>query len=350
MVDPHDRADRPDTSSDLGFGSVVSKESRDRLLNPDGTFNVARAGLRFWETLSAYHALLTMSWARFFAVMSVGYLATNALFAGLYLLCGEQALIGHTPANGFDAVQRAFFFSVQTLSTVGFGTVSPATLTTNLIVTLEAVTGLIVFALASGLAFARFSRPVAKILFSKNAIIAPYRDITALEFRITNGRENQIIELDATLMYTHFEPGLDGPVRRFYRLDLERSHVTFFPLSWTVVHPITESSPLWGITKDDMAAASGEFLCLLTGIDETFSQAVHARSSYLADEVIWNVRFADIYERSADGKALRIDVRRLGMVTPATLSAIAASENELHVEDVGTGGTGHQQVVGSRER
>jgi inward rectifier potassium channel len=346
------RANAPESSSDLGFGSVVSRESRERLLNPDGTFNVVREGMRFWETLSVYHALLTMTWVRFFTVMAGAYLGLNALFATLYLLCGANALSGHAPSDTWGAVQRAFFFSVQTLSTVGFGAVSPATLTANLVVTFEAVTGLIVFALASGLAFARFSRPVANIIFSKSAIIAPYHGITALEFRITNGRKNQIIELDATLMYTRFEEGPDGPVRRFYRLELERAHVTFFPLSWTIVHPINEASPLWGVTREEMQAASGEFLCLLTGIDETFSQTVHARSSYLAEEVIWNVRFADIFERARDGKPLRINVRRLGAVLPSVVTSPlsgdgagvvgdSGTKKDVKVEYIGTGGAGN---------
>lgn len=325
-------------SSDLGFGTVVSMESRERLLNADGTFNVRREGLRFWETLSAYHALITMSWLKFFGAMTLAYLALNAIFAEFYYLCGPGALTGDQPHTHAQAMVRAFFFSVQTLSTVGYGHMSPATFAANVVVTLEAVTGLLVFALASGLAFSRFSRPVANVLFSKNAIIAPYRGITALELRITNGRKNQLIELDATLIFTRFEPGPDGPVRRFYRLDLERSHVTFFPLSWTIVHPIDENSPLWGVTAENLRADTGEFLCLLTGIDETFSQTVHARSSYRADEIMWNVRFADIFERAHDGQPLRIDIKRLGAMLPFDEPL---PQQDVNIHHVGTGSTGN---------
>lgn len=331
-------------SSDLGFGSVVSRESRERLLNPDGTFNVRRDGLRFWETLSVYHALLTMSWLRFFSIMIAVYLALNAGFASLYMMCGPNGLTGPVGTTPREQMMNAFFFSVQTLSTVGYGHLSPHSVAANLIVTLEAVTGLLVFALASGLAFARFSRPVARVLFSQNAIISPYRDITALEFRITNGRKNQLIELDATVMYTRFEPGIDGPVRRFYRLDLERSHVTFFPLSWTIVHPITPSSPLFGCTAEELRAGDGEILCLLTAIDETFSQTVHARSSYLADEILWNVRFADIFQRAGDGQPLRIDVKRLG----ATLPIDRTAQNDVNVHDVGSRGPRNKEVIARR--
>lgn len=145
--------------SDLGFGSVVARESRERLLNRDGTFNVRRDGLRFWETLSVYHALLTMTWIRFFAALSIGYLGLNAVFAFLYVMCGPNALSGDVPFGPGPSYRRAFFFSVQTLSTVGYGHIAPATTGANVVVTFEAVTALLVFALASGLAFARFSRP-----------------------------------------------------------------------------------------------------------------------------------------------------------------------------------------------
>src|SRR5262249_29544799 len=150
--------------------------------------------------------------------------------------------------------------------------------------------------LATGILFARFSRPTAKILFSRNAIIAPYRENIAFEFRIANERKNQIIELEAKVLFTRFEPIDGSSTRRYYSLALERSKVAFFPLTWTIVHPITPTSPLYGLTDQDLRETRAEFLILLTGIDETFSQTVHSRSSYRADEVIWNARFTDVFE------------------------------------------------------
>jgi inward rectifier potassium channel len=184
----------------------------------------------------------------------------------------------------------------------------------NVIVSFESLVGLLGFAFAAGLLFARFSRPTARILFSKYAIIAPYRGITAFEFRIANSRKNQIIELGAKVLFARFE-NVDGvSVRRFYGLDLERSKVIFFPLSWTVVHPIDESSPLYGLTADDLQKSNAEFLILLTGIDETFSQSVHTRSSYRADEVVWNAKFVNVFNSPKTKGELTIDVGRLDMI------------------------------------
>src|SRR5262249_3235644 len=155
--------------------------------------------------------------------------------------------------------------------------------------------------LATGILFARFSRPTARILFSKQAVMAPFRDGQAWMFRITNARSNQLIELSATVMYAQFEESEGQPIRRFYPLPLELSKVTFFSLSWTIVHPINEDSPLYGLTEADLRARDAEFLILLTGTDETFSQIVNARSSYKFDEVVWGAKFASIYNKPRPG-------------------------------------------------
>ena len=184
----------------------------------------------------------------------------------------------------------------------------------NVVVTFEALVGLLSVALVTGVIFARFSRPTANILFSEHALVSPYRGISAFEFRLTNARSNQIIELAAKVLFARFEDNDGKMIRRFYPLTLERDKVTFFPLSWTIVHPIDEQSPLYGLTHDDLSKANAEFLILLTGIDETFSQNVHTRSSYKADEIVWNARFADIYNRASDTETLTIDVKRLDMI------------------------------------
>jgi inward rectifier potassium channel len=296
---------------DLGFGSVVTQESLQRLLNRDGSFNVLRAGLGFLASLSPYHTLLTMSWRGFFGLTAFFYFGANLIFAAAYLLCGSGALSAPVSAGIESRFLQAFFFSVHTLATIGYGTISPVGLAANIIVSIESFIGLFGLALCTSLLFARFSRPTAKILFSERAVIAPYREITAFEFRIANARRNQIIELEAKVLFARFEE-MDGrPLRRFYPLRLERERVVFFPLSWTIVHPIDETSPFYGMSAEDLSRTRGEFLVLLTGFDETFSQTVHARSSYLAEEVVWNARFADIFNRPADDSLLTIDVRKL---------------------------------------
>jgi len=313
---------------DLGFGSVVARESRRRLLNRDGSFNVARRGLGFWSSLSLYHTLLTTSWTRFFGMVAFSYVATNALFAAAYLMCGPGALSGPGGADVGGAYLRAFFFSVQTFATIGYGQVSPAGLAANLIVTLESLVGLMGFAVATGLLFARVSRPTARIHFSQSAVIAPYRSITAFEFRIANARRTELIELSAQVLFSQLVRYGDKIVRRFYDLTLERRKVVFFPLAWTIVHPIDDSSPLRGMDAPSLRASDAEFLVLLTGIDEAFSEMVHTRSSYKADEVQWGTRFADPFDRSDPGGRLWIDVERIDRTEPIAPQRGGASGTE----------------------
>ena len=201
---------------DLGFGAVVSRESRQRLLNRDGSFNVERKGLQFWTSFSAYHATLTVPWWQFFGATALLYLAINALFAAAYLACGPGALGSDTAGMENHTYLRGFFFSVQTLSTIGYGHVVPIGLAANALVTVEALTGLLGFAIVTGLLFARFSRPTAKMLFSRHALIAPYQNITALEFRVANARSNELIEVSAKVLLSRFEDSEGTWTRRYY--------------------------------------------------------------------------------------------------------------------------------------
>lgn len=299
-------------SRDLGFGSVVSGQRKLRLLNPDGSFNVQRIEPGLWHRLASYHALLTMSWPRFFALVIAAYVAINAIFAELYLLCGDAGLRGEEQTGHF---LRAFFFSVHTFATIGYGDVVPTGLAANWVVTAEALVGLLSLALATGLLFARFSRPRAKILYSRRAVIAPYRGINAFEFRVVNGTDSELIDLNAIVVLSRFEDDDGGGrQRKYHTLALERASVAFFPLSWTIVHPIDESSPLHGWERERLVAAEAEFLVLITGTDETFAQTLHSRSSYIAEDVEWNARFRSMFQ--VDGK-LGIDVAKLSDVERA---------------------------------
>jgi inward rectifier potassium channel len=307
---PSSRVAKDDINRDLGFGSVVARESRQRLLNRDGGFNVRRDGMKPFASLSLYHHLLTLSWSRFLGLVVVSFLAVNVVFALCFLACGPGALRGTSAAEmGGNTFLRAFFFSVETFATIGYGHISPAGLAANLVVTVESLFGLLGFALATGLLFARFSRPTARIVFSDRALIAPYQNGTAFEFRIVNSRSNQLIEVHCQVLLARFK-SKDGD-REFLPLALEREKVTFFPLSWTVVHAIDESSPLFGRTEADLLAHSAEFLIVLTGFDETFSQTVHARSSYTAAEVTWGAKFKNMFNPPAPDGVVSIDVGRL---------------------------------------
>jgi inward rectifier potassium channel len=298
---------------DLGFGSVVSRDSRRRLLNRDGSFNVVREGLGWVATLAPYHLLLSISWAGFIGVVTLAYVVINLVFALLFLACGPEALAGPGSHMLGGRFSRAFFFSIQTFATIGYGQIGPNGFAANMLVTVEALVGLMYQALATGLLFARFARPTASIIFSRNAIVAPYAGGQSLQFRIANRRRrNEIVQLEAQVLYTAFEPNGDGRmVRRYRLLPLERNKVTFFPLSWTIVHPIDESSPLAGKSREDLERDQAEILVLLTGVDQTSEQTVHARTSYRADEMVWNARFRSIFGDPSTTPVLSVDVSRL---------------------------------------
>jgi inward rectifier potassium channel len=283
---------------------VVSRESHQRLLNRDGSFNVERRGLGPLVSWSPYHVLLTMSWPRFLLLGIACYAITNAIFAGLYLSCGANSLVSTAPGMGDHLFWRAFFFSVETLSTIGYGNIVPVNIAANGVVTIEALAGLMSFAIATGLVFARFSRPRANVVFSSHAVVAPYQGMQALEFRVANARSNELIEVSAKVIVSRFEQ-VDGVrTRRYYPLPLERDGVIFLPLTWTVVHPIDEHSPFHGETLQSMHESSAEVLVLLKAFDETFSTVVQTRTSYAAHDVVWGARFANAFMAEATERFL----------------------------------------------
>jgi inward rectifier potassium channel len=309
-----------DVNADLGFGAIVARESRKRLLNRDGSFNVRREGLPLLQSLSLYHYFLTITWPKLFAYLVAGYLSANALFALAYLACGEDALSGLSGQSPAQRFATAFFFSVDTVVTIGYGSVTPHNLAANLLVTFEAFIGLISLAFVAGIVFARFSRPTAQIVFSRNAIVAPYRGITALMFRIVNQKSNEIVEMQAkVLLARRKRGGVLATDREFIQLKLERDGVVFFPLAWTIVHPIDATSPLYGLDAEALRAQDGELLILLNGFDETFSQTVHTRSSYKADEVVWGAKFRTMFNPPREDGTISVDIRKLHEIEPAQL-------------------------------
>ncbi len=290
-------------------------DSRDRLLNRDGTFNVELSGTRGRHTFAPYHALLGMGWGRFLLIFATFYVVVNAVFAAAYLACGNDALagagfVGHSAL--FSDYFRAYFFSVETFGTIGYGNIAPVGMWANALMTTESFVGLLSAALAAGLVFARFSRPNAAILYSRHALIAPYRGIRAFMFRCANERTNQLIEVSIQIMYSRIAVRPNGDrVREFTSLPLEFDKVTFFALSWTVVHPINESSPLFNCTRETLVENEAEFLILLSGNDETFSQTVHSRTSYRANEIVWNARFRSMFIESPEHGATGMDLARI---------------------------------------
>lgn len=268
------------------------------MVNKDGSFNVERRSLPFFESLSIYHSLLSMSWLKFNLVVLLAYIVVNLFFASLYMLIGVNHLGGISGVTTFEKFLDAFFFSGQTITTVGYGVIHPVGFWASLISLVESMAGLLGFALATGLLYGRFSRPNAKILYSKKAIIAPYKEITAFEFRIANARKNQLIEVEVQVTASIKESKDINSKRKFYVLNLERNLINFFPLTWTIVHPIDENSPLYGVSETELIDSEAEFIIMIKAFDDTFSQSVHSRTSYLYHEIVWGAKFQNIYVES----------------------------------------------------
>ena len=299
---------------DLGFGEKVARESRERLMNADGTFNVERTGFSYLSQLNFYHAALTMSWAKFLGVVLLLYFASNIVFGFLYMLCGADALVDTSSIPFSNMFLRSFFFSVQTFATIGYGTIHPVGFLPNFLVTIESYYSLLTNALITGLVFARFARPTAQIIFSDSAIIAPYHNINAFMFRLVNSRNNQLIDVETKVTFSRFVEEEGKLVRRFDLLELERDKVFFLPLALTVVHPIDEKSPMYNLTRKDFEKMDAEILILLSATDETFAQTVHTRTSYKPDRIKFGYRFANIYNKVEAGEPISIDIRRLSKI------------------------------------
>lgn len=282
-----------------------------RLIARDRADEVIALGLERPWFKDLYHFALRVPWWRFLLGVVVLYLAANAVFALLYMLPGNA--IGNAPPGSFAA---AFFFSVQTMATVGYGQMFPATLYANIIVTVETAVGLLFLAVVTGLVFARFSRPTARILFSRVAVIAPYNGIPTLTLRLANQRRNQILQAEVGLALLRDERTQEGEIiRRFYDLELARHRTPVFALTFTVMHRIDEESPLYGATAASLQARNAELVLTATGIDETLLQPVHARTSYLPQEILWDHRFADLFGWTEDGRRV-IDYRRFHDTVP----------------------------------
>ena len=297
---------------DLGFGSLAQRGNH-RLVNRDGSFAVSREGGRWHRSLTAYHALLTMSWRRFLLMAALTYAGFNLLFGLAYLACGPGAIAGPPPEDPSmgGPVLRAFILAVHTSSTVGYGQLVPASVPAHLVMTVQAFLTLVLVALGTGIVFARFSRPNADLAWSEHAVVAPYRGIRAFMVRVANRRENQIVDMQAKLILTLFEERDGKRHRGFYELELERRKVSFLPLSWTIVHPIDESSPLHGLDERSFADCEPEVIVLLQGRDTMTSQDIHDWISYTADEVVFDARFVRIFDPTPEG-TVRMDLDRIG--------------------------------------
>ena len=283
-------------SFDPGLTQQVTGNLR-RAIDKDGGFNVEREG-GSWRNIHPYLHLISMSWGAFLGIVVVAYLIVNLIFALIYFALGPGHLAGGDASSEGMRFLNAFFFSAHTLTTVGYGNVAPSSVSANAIAALEAMVGLMGFALATGVLFGRVSRPSAKIGFSDNMLVAPYQGGTSLQFRIVNLRPNVLIEISASIMLMTVE----GGQRKYAALTLERNNIYFFPLTWTIVHPIDETSPVFGKTAAELELLQAEVLILIKGFDDTFSQTVNARYSYRYDEFVWDAKFVPAFHVDPEGR------------------------------------------------
>lgn len=285
---------------DLGLGINATNPDQ-RLLNSDGSFNLKRTGLSFKERFHFYQNLLTISWTKFNIYILLFYICENFIFATLYFIIGHENLRGAEGITTLEQYRDCFFFSVQTITTVGYGHLAPSGWWMNIIAAVESFLGLLVFALITGLLYARFSRPNVKLLVSKNLLISPYRDITAAIFRIANARHSQLIEakVQAFMSYNKEQDGVT--IRTFDALKLERNSINLLALSWNIVHPIDEESPFFSKEIEDFKNSSLEIMVFFKAFDETINQQVHHKFSFTYEDFIKGAKFVKMFKNETEG-------------------------------------------------
>ncbi len=267
------------------------------LIRKNGRLNIEGLGAWYNYLRDPYHLLLTIPWAGFLTLICVGYILANALFALAYIL-GGNGIENARPGNFLDA----FFFSIQTMASIGYGAMYPRSTFANFLVTIESLVGLFGVTMATGLMFARFSRPTARVIFSRVAIIAPYEGVPTLMFRTANQRRNLILEAALRVSLARDEITTEGDfMRRIYDLKLIRSQNPSFSLSWTAMHPIDDRSPLYGVTPEALDEDEATIIITLTGLDETVGQNIYAHHTFAANDILWNMRFVDILAWTPNG-------------------------------------------------
>jgi len=296
--------------ADTGFG--VSPDSQGgRFINKDGSYNVAKTGLPFFERISFFYKMLTMPAAKFLAVLILFFISINFIFSAIYLSMRDSEFTGVLPGGFVHHFFELYFFSVQTFTTVGYGRINPDGYFAGSIASVEALTGLSSFALITGIMYGRFSRPKAYLRFSKHALIAPYQNITALMFRFVCYKENHnLTNVEVTVTFGLTERN-EKEEFKFYRLTLERERIDSLPMNWTIVHPINEDSPFYGFTAEDLRTTDAEVYVLVRGFDDVFSNTVLQRTSYRFDEIQFNAKFEKMYYENADDTTTIVEINKL---------------------------------------
>ena len=299
------------SNNDTGFGSNTSTVGG-RFINKDGTFNIRKDGMAFWERFSVFHTMLNMSRWKFISIVFIFYFAINLCFTGVYLLVGFGELSGIIAKTDWQKFKEVYFFSTETFTTVGYGRINPVGDGANFVASIEALLGFLSFAIATGLIYGRFSKPRAYLVFTDLALISPYQDITALMFRFASYKDNHVLTNVEVVVTIGLQVPEDGKlVYKFYTLPLERSRADSLPLNFTVVHPINDESPLHGFSWEDMKIADVELYVLIRAFDDVYSNIVLQRTSYTYEEIKLNAKFVPMYRDSGDGDTTIMELHKL---------------------------------------
>lgn len=301
-----------------GFG-VNSSDYGGRFVNKNGKPNVEKKGVGYFEKISWYHILLDMSRGKFLLTIFLFYLFINLLFGGIYFLLGINKLGGIVAHSRLQEFGEEFFFSCQTLTTVGYGRISPVGFLASAISSLEALIGLLTLAVITGLLYGRFSRPRAYIRFSKNALLAPFHEGNAIMFRLVPFKNTTLTDAEAKVTLGLIVEENGKIVNKFYQLSLEYKMVNALNLSWTIVHPINETSPFYNFTEEDFRNAQGEILVFVKAFDDMFSNTVVSRTSYLLNEIIIGAKFNPMYHKSEKDNKTILHLNKLNSYSPAEL-------------------------------
>ncbi len=289
--------------NDSGFSHIPRAQGA-RLINKDGSSNVTKEGLSFIQRFSMFHFLISMKWIPFVFTLFIGFVILNVVFAIIYLIVGIDGIGGVENLEVISDFMKAFYFSTQALTTVGFGQLHPITDFISIVAAVESFIGLLAFAMATGLLYGRFSRPKAKLIFSDNVLYAPFKEGNALMLRLANSKESQIIDVTADVFFTYIDTKGDEPQRRYFNLPLEISKINILATSWTLVHPLDEDSPIAHFTKDDYEKSDAEILIQIQGFDVTYNQMVNTRTSFKANEMVWNAKFKRIFGSASNGEPM----------------------------------------------
>jgi hypothetical protein len=302
-----------------GFGTNANSYGG-RFINKNGTANIEKRGMHVLHRISWYHTMIDMPAWRFMLIILSFYVGINFIFASIYYGIGIEHLDGIAGSDSeWVKFGQAYFFSAQTFTTVGYGHISPTGFLTSALSAAEALIGLLSFAIATGLFFGRFSRPTAFLKFSHNAVIAPYGKISGLMIRLTPFKNTNFTDAEAKITLGMSVEENGKLVNKFYALDLELEKINALSLSWTLVHPITEDSPLFQFTKDDFANNNGEIVVFVKTFDDMFSNTVAIRTSYTFEEVIYGAKFEPMYTRSVDNSKTILNLDKLNSYDKVTL-------------------------------